>query len=479
MPLSLLHSPNYANNITFTDYFQKQNRTVVLLTHYRESNQFYETINSIVIEELILLDLENINRAVLPEKLKSFFVDLNWKINAQFRSTDGFEKGVSLFLAVIEGSSICYVSLGRFFCTLIGNGLENRISDEGKNFHVKTKEELCLLGSLEQDIIVMPIIVEVKEGQQFVCCSTDLFTDTDQSSLNVFNIQSVLRERFNDTPFSYCILYSAEVTKPVKRSWIKAKRFRFTVLAMILTLIFSVYYLFRGDNTIEDTLHITREQFLLNVRNIDVLKLQELIPLDYGILLVPQRNIELFVEWESSLPFNVTLPPQYDLRQIFLASNNRLFSYDKREKNNLWTIDLPQRMTSIEVLDANLMIVSTTHNKSYCLKRDTGDIVWERNGEPYLYGQDTAPVPNEHKRRLYGHKPVQVSLEMDRRLNNSIILFPDTHSLTLVNILNGDTLYYYKAESKIDHISDFDFIEKSIYMVKGNRLLKVRFDIRA
>jgi outer membrane protein assembly factor BamB len=113
------------------------------------------------------------------------------------------------------------------------------------------------------------------------------------------------------------------------------------------------------------------------------------------------------------------------------------------------------------------MIALTSNNKSYCLKRDTGEIVWSMEEDDFRPVYSPAPA----------YRPIQISLEMDRRLNTGIILFPQEYGLTLINILNGDTLTHYSTRERISYVSEFDLLEKSIYMIKGNKLYKVRFDI--
>ncbi len=461
-------SANYKNNLSFSDYFQEQNRTVVLLTHYCEEHSYYDSINSLLIEKLINLDLQHIPWEELTERIKPFFIDLNWELHAVFNKESDVEKGLSLLLMVIEGNRLFYVSFGRFLCMLLSQKNTEWYSEDWSNSRVKTPEQLGLLGSLQQDISVKPLIINLKEGSQFIAVSSDIIKRIDFSSLNIYNSKSYLENQFEKKPYSYSIVSHSSNRSKQRKSWLKGKKFRLTALALLLMLAFSLYYTFMGKNTVEDRLHITREQFQLTVRNIDILKIQEMIPLDYGLLFVPQENIELFVEWESVLPFQVTLTPNYDMRFIFLSSNNKLYAYEKKDKKNRWMVSLPNDIYSIEILDANLMVATTVQNQSFCLKRDTGDIIWHREGI------GVSKLGEESR-----YKPVQISLEMDRRLNNTVVLFPDKRSLTLLNLLNGDTLYHYESDYQITFVSDFDFIDKSVYIVKSNKLYKIRIDIRS
>ncbi len=469
MNIKIMHSEKNKNNIYFSDYFQHQNRSIILLTHYREEKASHEIINSLILQSLIKLDLQNVQWENLPALMKEYFLNLNWELHAQFRKQEDIDDGVSLFFAVMEGNNICFVSCGRFLCGLLHSNNEFiEIGRRWDHFHVKTKDALELLGFVAQDIEVKPIIQQIPKNSIFITLPAEAEQILKLKETGFYEIAEKISNEYDKEPFPYWLINFEEQMRYLKKPWFKIKKFHLYVLILLMMLIFSIYYLFMGRDAVDDRLHITREQFQLTIRNIDILKLQEILPLDYGILLVPQHNIELTVDWESLLPFPVTLKPYFCLRNIYLASNDKLYAYDKKNKKNTWNISLNHNIIALEILDSNLMLVMTADNISHCLKRDTGDIVWQKGDDTHQLAFSPAPP----------YQPVQISLEMDRRLNTSIILIPQYNSLTLINILNGDTLSYYATEDVISYVSDFDFIEKSIYMIKGNRLYKVRFDIR-
>jgi hypothetical protein len=468
MKVKIQLSENNKNNLSFSDFFQGENRSIVLLTHYREERSYHENINALILERLVKLDLHNISWPDIPKTLRDYFLNLNWELYAQFRKYDSDEMGVSVFLAVIEEKSICFVASGRFLTGAVTHtGLEE-LGRTWDNFHIKTKEDLCLIGSMGQDIEINPLIYSLSEDSLFLVIPSDKAEILEQSRENIYDINSKINNENLLEPFPYCLVSHIAKNISIKRSWHKAKRFRLTAALMILMLLFSIYYLFMGKEAVDDRLHVTREQFQLTIRNIDILKLQEILPLDYGILLVPQRNIELTVEWESTLPFPVTLKPFFCMRNIYLVSGKTLYAYDKKDKKNSWKTHFSGDIIALEILDANLILAITNDNKNICLKRDNGEIVWSI-GEPAEELTFYATPP---------YHPVQISLEMDRRLNSGIILLPQQDGLILVNALNGDTLSHYSAEETITHVSDFDLLEKSIYMIKGEKLYKVRFDVR-
>ncbi|MBW6515125.1 MAG: PQQ-like beta-propeller repeat protein [Candidatus Cloacimonetes bacterium] len=468
MNVKILHAEKNKTNLFFSDYFQRQDRSIVLLTHYREESSSHEKINSIILQSLVKIDFQNILWEELPALLKEFFLNLNWELFAHFRNFQEQEVGVSIFLAIIEDNNICFVSGGRFLAGVITQSGLDELGKNWDHFHVKTKENLGLLGVLGKDIEVKPVVQELPINSIFVTLPADKAKTLNLKETGFYELADKVSNEYKREPFPYWMISFEERKRDIRKPWYKAKKFRIPVVLMLLMLIFSIYYLFMGRDVVDDRLHITREQFQLTLRNIDILKLQEILPLDYGILLVPQHNIELTVDWESTLSYPITLKPYFCLRNIYLVSNDVLYAYDKRTKRNTWKTNLNHNVVSIEILDSNLMLVMTADNISYCLKRDNGDLVWTKGDDSQLPIYSPAPP----------YQPVQISLEMDRRLNNSIILIPYYNSLTLINILNGDTLTHYSSDETINYVSDFDFIERSVYMVKGNKLYKVRIEIR-
>ena len=467
MSIKIIHSDKNKNNLYFSDFFQNQNRSVILLTHYREEKWYHEKINSLILEKLVQLDLQNIHWDRIPALLKEFFLDLNWELYANLRKYETGDEGVSILLAVVDDKDICFVTAGRFLTGIKSNeGLEE-LGIQWDNFHVKTKSDLGLLGSVGKDIKVRPIIYTIPENSTFVALPAEAEKELNIKDTSFFNLLESIEKLYGVSPFPYCLIYNEKPKREKQRSTFQNKKYLIMAPLMFLMLIFSIYYLFLGRDAVDDRLHITREQFQLTIRNIDILKLQEILPLDYGILLVPQRNIELTVDWESSLPFPVTLRPYFCMRNIYLISHDQLYAYDKRDKKNHWRTTLGEPIIALEILDSNLMIALTSNNKSYCLKRDTGEIVWSMEEDDFRPVYSPAPA----------YRPIQISLEMDRRLNTGIILFPQEYGLTLINILNGDTLTHYSTRERISYVSEFDLLEKSIYMIKGNKLYKVRFDI--
>ena len=53
------------------------------------------------------------------------------------------------------------------------------------------------------------------------------------------------------------------------------------------------------------------------------------------------------------------------------------------------------------------------------------------------------------------------------------------NKIELIENITGNTLVVYNSENKIDHLSDFDILEKCIYFIEGNKISKLNFDIKS
>lgn len=155
------------------------------------------------------------------------------------------------------------------------------------------------------------------------------------------------------------------------------------------------------------------------------------------------------------------------MRQIILASESDIYSYSKRNQDIIWSNELDGVISSIKIIDSNLLIAITTDKHIHCLKRDSGETVWTAKNPEELTARDA----------LYTFSPLNVSVETDRRLNSSVLIIPNSDGLTLINPLSGETLTSYTSIDKIKFISDYDTIDKSFYLIEGDILKKIRLDV--
>lgn len=467
MCISIAHSQTHKKNVFFADFFQKQERNIQLIIHYRDEQPFYDKINGLILTRILEIDLQNIPWEDLTSILQELFLNLNWELYAQFRNYDSSEYGLSLALLINEGKNICSVSCGRFLSgRLNDNGIEI-IGKPWENFHIKTKKELALLGAHPEDLKVKPIFLTLSDNTHYFTFIADLLTKIDVKSVQFKQLLHAFAEEYKVQPFPYLILTYSKQKTSIKQNWLKTKKFRFIAILLLLILAFSLYYLFHGANAVEDKLVMAQGQLRDKINNIDLLKLQENIPIDFGILLVPQNNLNLSLDWETTLPFEPTHKPFFDTKYFFLTSNKSISAYDKKSKDSTWKIELDDKITSLTLLDSNRLLVITKDHKTTCIKRDTGEIAWTLEN-------DVEPLPKQIK----VYTPMQISLETDRRLSSSIVLYPQRKSISLINILTGEILSQYDCSREISFISEHDYLEKAIYLIEGSKLLKLRIEVR-
>ncbi len=459
------HSTN--NNLIFCDNFQNREKNLILLTYSPEISDKISQINNHILSQIFALEPLSINDTELEEKLQSFFVELNWQINNICKKINTDEIGISLLLLMTFGNEMYIIQFGRLLLCTLSKNETKIIGSEWKHFSIKSKDELNLLGSKEQDIQVKINKIQMDSESYCLVIPADIAEKLLQLNFTYQNFIQQLDEISQSQNFPYLILKSSKEFSVTGLNFRHKTKIRVTAFLMIIAIIISVIYVIIGNNALEDRLNIKKEIIQEKVKTIDFKKLQENLHLDYGLLFVPARSIKMKKIWSSELPFEVTYNPLFDFKNFYLISKKQVFVYDKGKQIKIWNHSFDQEIIHVNLIDLNRIIILTSANISYCFNRENGEILWEK------VSLDTSFYSNNGD--LY---PQQISLDKDKRLNNSILLFPSISGLILRNIANGDSLSGYSAKDKILYNSEYDIIEKSIYLIEGKNLVRVNFEIK-
>ena len=232
----------------------------------------------------------------------------------------------------------------------------------------------------------------------------------------------------------------------------------------LIAVIFSILYVFIGNNAIENELIVQREIISRYIKDIDLDALQKIIKKQYGFVILPQMKIELMKKEEKKLNFIPGGKPLFDNRAIFLFDEKKVVALSKKKNGKtLWNKNFSQKITTVNFLDADRIIVGLNDGLIVCLKRSSGEILW----------QNLEIIFNTKSQK----SPIQISFENDRRLLNSVLIIPQKMGFTLYDILDGKTLTEYKTDRNISHISDYDTTEKCLYIVEQNHLVKLFLNV--
>ncbi len=470
-------SANHESNIFFSTYFQGKSNFIALATHTSLKSELYDQINSFIINELLLQDLENSTKDKVEEALKEFFVELNWKLYAKFRQTNLPEQGISLLLALVFNNDVYLVQFGRMLCCTICGKKLTEVGRPWENFHVKSKNDLFLLGSIDDNIPVKVLQVELKPGMYFFCLPS---THTDNFSRQIDDEVLPLQYLFNlyvDTPFPYFTL-GADIKKlSKKKSFFRRKKFRITAIIAAILITIAILYVKQGNNFIQEYINRMRLLFkhqnqiiqLTHVLDNATPQLEKQIKQIEKVAMSPARAIGLKSQVIGNLAYPVTTEPQWDIDNIYLTSHNRLIALDKRTRIVKWEKQFGNELLFVKkVEDKELLVMEK--NKQIMLIHSDGKEAWKNSSIQY---KSTIEYPSKYT------SPYEITYREDARLNGSVLVFKAIDLIYIVNSLTGEMISKYRFNESIDFISSYDPLDHCFYLIIDRSLVKLTLEIKS
>ena len=459
------NSESHKNNFFYKDFFPKNNFNHILLTHSLEKDIDLSEINRVIMNSIISLEFDDLIISNLEQKLKDFFVELNWHLVAKFNKLGIKQRGISLFMGLQHNGYFYFVQFGRFLAGKIENKQFETIGKKWDNFHVKTIDSLELIGNKEEDINVKINKIELSDDA-FIFALPFKKAHQIQDNLNYYTIEEKLKKEYKKEKFPYFLANTPDQIEVKKKKWIFKHKLKITFVILLLFILGSIYYSFFGNNEIENQLNIQSEKIKESLLNIDIENLHETFKLGEGILFIPARNVEMKIQKKIQLPFPVSRAPHFDYKRFYFTSDSKLAVYSKTTFKEIWSKQLPSNISTLNILDSNLLLCSTTADSIYCFKKNTGSLVWKKR---------YAIKDSQYKIDFL--EPIQISLQMDKRLLNSLSLLPVNNKLILINNINGKHLSSIELENEIKFITPFDIVEKRVYVVENDKLILVSYDI--
>ena len=470
------HSSTNKSNLTFTDFFPNQDFNLILLTHNLEESEFLNRINFHILERLMNLNLEDVPKKDLEKTLKEFFIEINWQLYSRFRNTQTMEFGISLMLLIILNDEIFLVQFGRMLCGKIKTGELEHIGNDWKNLAVKSKSELSLLGAKDENIVTKIHKFKLENGEIFFSIPSLKVEELKKLGINSLSIKENINTLYNAEKFPFCIINSGNIKELKKRGWFRNIRTRIIAVIMSLIIILSVIYVFYGKNWFADQQHLLKQknrEFRQNELMDTFLKLQEqgqetlneIFKQNLELEIFPHQKIEMQKIWTQNIPFFPTLKPFFDYKMIYLVSDHKILSLKKKTQKKCWEKSIENKIVNLELLDANRLLLILENQEILCLNRDSGDMIW------------TKKCDLEISKSKESKSAFQISLDKYKRLGSSIILLHSKETVTLLNTIEGDSIFTYKSDTKIDLISDFDLLEKCIYIIENKRISKIAIEV--
>ena len=251
---------------------------------------------------------------------------------------------------------------------------------------------------------------------------------------------------------------------------------RIIAFLMALIILATVVYVFFGKNWLAEQQYIQKQrnseflknelmQKMLDIEEQSQEVLNEILNLTYDLEIFQKQKIKLKKTGERIFETNIIQKPDFDFKNLYLISSNVLYVLSKDLDKIKWKKQFKEDLIDIELLDANRILVLTEQKEAICLNRDNGKEIWVKELK-------TLPMVRDNS-------ILQISLNKFKQLDRSIILMFSENEIELIENITGTSLVTYNSENNIDHLSDFDILEKCIYFIEGNKISKLVFDVKS
>jgi hypothetical protein len=409
----------------------------------------------------------SISKAEVEKWLKAFMNELHWKLHAMLRKSQLMEKGLSVFFAVVYDHELFFVQFGRIFCGLSDGKKLRSIGVDYRHHQMQTLEKLNLLGFSDRDIAVKVNRVFIGENQRFLALSGNLCakvfeTYSDPASLDHY-VESFATSA---NPLWIIIDGRSRLIKPRRR---KLNRLQIsTGIIILLTLVATAYMLF-GNRFLDQLLHRTRINVKRNatlrldqIPNTIVVDTQNLLKYLERIVNLPARNIELDILWSATLPYQVTSAPVFSMDTIYLAADNNLIAFEKKNRELIWKKSFEHRINSLFVSD-NILMVCLDGDTAFGFKED-GSQIWQLD--------ISSPITD-----LGYLEPSRIAPEDDPRLDKSITIVPSSKIINVIDAHRGETLSTITFKEDIFSLSAYDSYANCFYAIVGDGIISIGLKI--
>lgn len=218
------------SNLTFSLTDSKKNIHLVVLTFNLTDEEFLKEFNGHILRTVKKLKVDKIEESELEKTIKEFFVELNWQLFSKFTRLEGnYEIGLSLaFILAIE-NRIYLVQFGRMLSGVLRKNKFEYIGKSWDNFKIKTKEDLFLLGSRDEDIHVKLYRTEIDEDSLFISIPS-INVENLKKNIDCSNLRRKIRYMYRKQNFPYVILATKgfKITPKqvaIKKYWNKIRQF--------------------------------------------------------------------------------------------------------------------------------------------------------------------------------------------------------------------------------------------------------------
>jgi len=468
-------SDNFISNYTYCDHFPRQSRNIILLLNHYSEDSFANQILEKLLSEIIQLDLESLPEAKIIPVLQEFFVKINWRLYSILSQRPDLERGMSLFLGVMEADKMYLVQFGRYFMGIVDKNEFKETGRKWDNLAVASQTEIQLLGYRDIDISVKVEQITIPEDSYFLAMESKAALKLQKLGLHYMSLNEHLNQLKENDKFGFAVIRHQEQKAHNTNPWIRRKRVNRTATILLIIIILSAAYVYYGKNLIDDILSrlkftgneftrndIKEQFFVLQEQAQDLLN--ELANEDMNIAIFPQQKIEMKADWEMFITKDFSSTPCFDYRRLYAASGKLVYAIDKQRAVIKWEKIFSAEVEVLRLVDANRILVSLADNRLLCLNRDNGEPIWEKDFKL----TDGAGW----RKGIF-----QISLNQYRQLEDSVFLTCDGNKLTLSQVRSGEMVSEFINSEAVDNVSEYDVLEKCIYITSGRKLKKINIKV--
>jgi hypothetical protein len=433
-----------------------------LCTWHPEKDHVLEEIQAEIKLEIINSGIAEVSKAEIEPWLKGFFADFHWKLHARLRKTELKEKGISLYFGVIFEREIYFVQFGRIFCAL--TTARNRLEETGKtwrNYQIQTLAELNLFGFAEDDIRIRTVRCYLPDNQRLLVLPGPIATRVFGSEPDPKTIVALVESYSGQENPQWLILESVpSLEPPRKRRWNKVT---ISTTVLLVATLLAILYMAFGNRSMD--VFFRKARMLFSSRKTSSLEaIPDRLKLDSSDMFkyleqavnAPVRDIELYIQWSTDLPYQVTAAPAFNLDNIYLANENNLIAFNKKSRQLLWKMPLEARILSILKTQSGLVVILDNH-KVLGIK-ETGQTVWSRSLTVH---------PGERTHLL----PLELTNTDDPRIDRGITVIPLEKGIGVVDSHRGELLSELTLTEKLQYLSAYDHFDSCFYAVLEDAIL--------
>lgn len=441
-----------------------------LLTWHPEEDVILEEIQIQIKMDIRNSALGQTSQVEIESWLKSYFSEFHWKLHAIFRKTNLKEKGISLFLGVFFDNELYIVEFGRMLCGMCAKDSIQEVGRSWTNFHVKSLDEMTLLGMSESDIAVKPKRFLLPEKHRLIVLPSSFTEKLLMQNIDCAMIETIMQSVFDDTNGSYFIL-DAKPKQVVKRRP-RLRRFQISAFVIILITLLAILYMQFGNRWLESTgkkiklllsskSSLTVEQIpqYLNIQSENIKRQLQKIERYAN---QPARDIKLTETWQTDLDFLITAAPSFDFKNIYITSDDKLLAFDKNTKKLEWQKAFDADIKGVTVIRGNLIVF--LDNQEVVSLKNGNTIAWSK---PFM---DKFPARQSLT-------PLEISSDNDPRINGSILIVPAEKGIYIYDVNSGDSLSEVSFDKRLQFLSKYDEYNNCFYAVVADGIHCISLDI--